>query len=863
MVRRRWDVGLVGLLIVGLLALAGFLAVVGVGLLVTGSIQFADNVASLLSFTLSLVSASTALVVWYRAGVTHRGERRVAREREAGRARPEDHWVRSARGADSAAGFFFTGRDLVLSRLAAMAEASKPALVVILGMPGAGKSAVLGVLILRSRNADELTDPVARRVPQIKIDSAVHARGKAVQDVVAELNAAFGVVAVDLAHEQETLFRILRGRQQTPVIVADAVDEAADPAAMGAFLSQLSWRALVLAGTRSDKVARAGNLSSPPTGMRTRAPLVVDLSAEYADRGEVGAYVSARLRVDPRPGGYADDRRWTDQHLFEIVGWEVAAAAEDNFLVAQMITDELLSRPALRAIARGWSDTLDWPDDFAGWMDRDLERRLGVDNRWLADALIPLAFTERDGLPLELWLAAAEAFDLDRRIGRPEVARAIDVLAFYLSAAPLPAGGGEDGEVGYQLRHERFADYFRRSALTGQRRRAMAEVVLGSIPRSRDGIRCWGQMSAYARRNVLAHAARAGSLGDLLEEDPLCLAAVGTTAALEAATALGGPAGRDLGRIVRRASYGRDGSYAGRAAQLEFHARLVGSLDLAAAFASAAAVGRSWDTPWRAGGSSAALPDGDPLTTKAVLPVVWPSPAAVIIDEDFNAEVLDLVTRSPLGPRVRLRDAAGRQPDVWSAREIAGSVHLVAAQEEGDIRVWCLAGPLASPEVRAAGHSPEAIRSVEIFPGPGGVALVAALTAERPGHLKIWAATAGRIKLFTPGDLVGGDHAVGLRGTSTAAKLVIASLGSGLRTVEITAVDAVPTVATGTDRPTTLLVAEGDADEAIALISLDQRIHAVVLRADRIEILPRPLGDGGPSARPALRSRPALLVFPS
>ena len=216
-----------------------------------------------------------------------------------------------------------------------------------------------------------------RRIPQIRIDCAVHARGKSVQNVVAELNAAFGVVVVDRAHEQEFLFRVLRARQRTPVIVVDAVDEAADPVALGAFLAQLSWRAVVLVGTRPDEVAHAGAKSSPPAGMRARAPVVVDLSAEYADRGEVGGYVCARLRDDPRSGGYADARRWTDEHLFEIVGWEVAAAAEDNFLVAQMIADELLSRPVLRTIARGWSDAMKWPDDFAGWMDRDLERRLG------------------------------------------------------------------------------------------------------------------------------------------------------------------------------------------------------------------------------------------------------------------------------------------------------------------------------------------------------------------------------------------------------------------------------------------------------------------------------------------------------
>ena len=109
MVKRLRELGLVGSLSAGLLALAGLLAVAGVVLLVTGSVQFADNVASLLSLTLSVALAGTALIVWYRASVARRQEERAVREREAVRARPEDHWVRSARGRGLGGGFLLHG----------------------------------------------------------------------------------------------------------------------------------------------------------------------------------------------------------------------------------------------------------------------------------------------------------------------------------------------------------------------------------------------------------------------------------------------------------------------------------------------------------------------------------------------------------------------------------------------------------------------------------------------------------------------------------------------------------------------------------------------------------------------------------
>jgi hypothetical protein len=314
--------------------------------------------------------------------------------------------------------------------------------------------------------------------------------------------------------------------------------------------------------------------------------------------------------------------------------------------------------------------------------------------------------------------------------------------------------------------------------------------------------------------------------------------------------------------MVRRAASGRDGSYHTRVAQLEFHARLAGSVTLADAFARPMPdVGRIWEAPWRAGGQSAAIPDGDPMNTKAVLPVAWSRPAALVIDEKYNAEVIDLVTRSPLGPRVGLRTRPEEGPDDWAAREIAGSVHLVVSTEDGEISLWCLAGPSASPERRASGRSPEAIRAVEVFPGPGGIPLVAALTADRPGHLRMWTVATGGLQPI--GQVLGGDRIIGLEGTATEGKLVISSLSNGLRTVQISAMDQEPTVVTRADGRSTLLAAEGSADDALALISRDERILAVTIAGDDADVDTQDLGEGGPSARPAFYIEPARATPPS
>lgn len=211
-------VGLAG----GLAGLAALLVIVGVVLLSAGGVDLADKTSSVLSFVLAAVLAGVSLVVWFRSSVRRRRAALDARALAALQAGPEDHWLRSARGADARGGFFFTGRQDVLAELAALAEGDEPGLAVVLGMPGAGKSAVLGAVVVRSRSDAEMPDDVAARVPRLRIDCAVHARAKTVAEVVADLAAMLGVV-VDATHGQEALFRDLQRRATRAVIVVDAM----------------------------------------------------------------------------------------------------------------------------------------------------------------------------------------------------------------------------------------------------------------------------------------------------------------------------------------------------------------------------------------------------------------------------------------------------------------------------------------------------------------------------------------------------------------------------------------------------------------------------------------------------------------
>jgi hypothetical protein len=849
MANRDRDLSGLSILILGLLGLALLLGAVGVVLLVTQNVALADNVASVSSFVLAAITAGVSLTMWYRM----RSEERLRVARHEG---PQDHWLRSARGSDSTTGFFFTGRRDPMAQLAEVARRHEPALAVVLGMPGAGKSATLSVLVLRNTAPDSIPAGLADSVPQFTVDAAVHARLKSVADVVAELNAAMGFTVVDEAHAQEALFSSLEGSDRTRVVIVDAVDEASDPLEFGAFVTQLSWHAVVLAGTRPDEAEKRGSSSEPPRPMRSRVALAIDLSAqENVDRDEVATYVRARLRADPRRHGYSNSWHWTNELLLEVIGREVAAGANDNFLVTQMITDELLSREPIRGISPGWSDTLKWPSEFASWMDRDLKRRLGLDRLWLAQALIPLAYAEGDGLPIDLWRRSLSFMDTDSRLGPAQIEEALVTLGFYIATTNLSPGKEAALVVGYQLRHQQFAEYFRQSPLAGKREGAIAKVILDSIPRKADGRRKWQEIGIYARRNLLVHARQAGMLAQLLDEDPLCLAAVDTSSALDAVSTLHTSVTPDLPRIVRRAAYGSGTTFEERTARLEFHARLADNPRLAWAFSSAtedASQDQPWRTPWRAGGSSAAVPDGDVFMSKAALPIEWSTPAAVIIDVDYRAEVMDLLSRSPLGPKVVLRDFVLSDPDMWDACNVGGSAYLTIAWEDGALRTWCLAGPSASPRMLASGQAEERLRSIRMLAGPGGVPLVAALAGTAPGTLVIWSISDGRLKPHDAPTHVGGDKVIALDGTDFAGSIVVGSLHDGLHVLRLTRRSDVPFVTSVTNGPVSLLAAKGNESDGIALITLEDQILAVAIHRDRAEILPPALGPGGPLVKAAL-----------
>src|SRR5262249_16871006 len=141
-----------------------------------------------------------------------------------------EHFGPRGRGTDigAEAGHYFVGRVAVLSRLAAWSRSdSAERAAVVTGSPGAGKSAVLGRLVVLADPGSRVgipTDTVAAGTDPGTgaIDVAIHARHKTLDELVTGIAAGAGL---DTDSVDELIAGLAR-RGRPLVVVLDALDEA-------------------------------------------------------------------------------------------------------------------------------------------------------------------------------------------------------------------------------------------------------------------------------------------------------------------------------------------------------------------------------------------------------------------------------------------------------------------------------------------------------------------------------------------------------------------------------------------------------------------------------------------------------------
>lgn len=444
--------------------------------------------------------------------------------------RPEDaegHFLRKARGLEPGeAGWRFTGR-VAASRDLVGWIAEGAGLAVVTGGPGTGKSALLGRLAAlsdpdyRARALadgwDQAADAGAGTVPDVAgVDAAVHARGRTRDDVAADIGSILGLAPPPTGWSAVALITAQSLAGPPPVVVVDALDEAAEPERVAKELLRPlvegGWRVLV--GTRPG--------IDPATG-RERALLealgpatvTVDLDAQPDTEADLVDYVLAQV---------AD----------EDVARAVAGAAGGSFLYARLVTSSLRRQPSIdpsvplaATVAAAFLDELarlDEPPEVPGG---------------IAGILRALAWAEGRGLPLrdDVWrrvATAASATGVAYEAGHVE--RALHAARHYIIES------AEDGQAVYRLFHQELVDALRDPAMPVDDEKTVQRAIVSALRPRRD----WFDASPYVARHLVIHAADAGTLPDLLVGDDgvdLDLLAVTDPGSLRRA------AGRVVGRL--------------------------------------------------------------------------------------------------------------------------------------------------------------------------------------------------------------------------------------------------------------------------------------------------------------------------
>lgn len=329
------------------------------------------------------------------------------------------HWMPRAQGAETTSNaWYFTGRERALREIVGWLNNDKPDsnVVVVTGAAGTGKSALLARLVTLSdpryrqqvRDAGALNDAQPDTIPaEGSIDIAIQARGKSLLEVIDSIASSLNLTL----HSTDLLLKALEIRKKRLVILLDALDEAVGSQdIVNALLKKLSAleNVRLIIGSRpltSDK----SRIAIPELSNR-RNEINLDLP-KYIGASDVATYVAARLLARSEPQRKTPYRARDD--LAGNVAAAVAARAGNNFLVARIVTSNLLNgdRPlGAEEVAKQTFPTgvFEAFDSFLGRLDG--LAAIGFDKTVASDLMKPLAYAAGQGLPREnIWATIASA----------------------------------------------------------------------------------------------------------------------------------------------------------------------------------------------------------------------------------------------------------------------------------------------------------------------------------------------------------------------------------------------------------------------------------------------------------------------
>ena len=397
--------------------------------------------------------------------------------------------------------WFFTGRDqerhAVLDRLAA----STGELIVVTGRAGAGKSALLGDILVRSH--PELATVLHRHrlldlipaAPSAPFESALHLTGLDTTDVIARLCRDLGLdppdpsapLTVRIDHTTRAL-----GTRPPPRILVDALDEAVDPLTVAHVLRTVA----AVPGVRLVVGTRRSTAEGPDQPDPDNTDLLDALGATdpitlTRDPEAITRYVVQRLA------------NHTDGATASQAAASIAATGQE-FLYARLATHELIAQPSLLHDGASIPDLIgvDHRSVFATAV-----RRLTIRNPAYGPLLLALALAQGRGAPIRngIWATLAQTVTDDPDHHPIADTDIVDLLA---DAAPYLALDTEHKQTVYRPAHRTFAKHLtaHHDTSSGQHRR----ITSAAITAIRRDHHAGTLPNDYWLHHTSAHAAHGG-----------------------------------------------------------------------------------------------------------------------------------------------------------------------------------------------------------------------------------------------------------------------------------------------------------------------------------------------------------------
>lgn len=437
------------------------------------------------------------------------------------------HFVVRAQGANSAFEDSslptFTGRSDELRDLSTWLDGKGSHLRVVTGVPGVGKSALVGVLVCAAhpqlREATEqVWKPSSGDLPEAAEGLAVvHARRRTLEEILSSLAAQWNLdePAHGKAWSTDQLVAALRTKAEPPFLIMDAVDEAEHPSDLvSALLLPLAstQRAgmkplcrMLIATRREEGLRHLLEAADALGGLINLDDVPVDRL-----RRDLVNFVSHVLR--PMDSGAS---AWCSLSAAESLGRAMADTLLSGtrewgeFLVAglylRLLQDQKIP-PSTNTEAEALGK--DVPRTLGAILDLHLEF---LAQPGLRELLAALAWAEGSGMPEKLLSHVAGIRPGMRHEGPSDCSELLQAARFYIRR-----NVDRDGTPLYRLFHQGLADELRdRPVLNAA---TVWERLLATVRTGRTGNGRWATAELYLLRHAARHGALASKLGELLED---------------------------------------------------------------------------------------------------------------------------------------------------------------------------------------------------------------------------------------------------------------------------------------------------------------------------------------------------------